>query len=107
LFIQKNTITIRLFVIVPLKFYKIKTVPMPSRYSSIICIFRLLSSPSILTGAGGRPEHGGGVEAAEDGGGNGAGHGEEDEAITVGEARGTGGRAERGVRWWCRGGGGG
>uniref|UniRef100_A0A0E0BGS9 DUF834 domain-containing protein n=1 Tax=Oryza glumipatula TaxID=40148 RepID=A0A0E0BGS9_9ORYZ len=35
---------------------------------------------------------GGSVEAVEDSGGDGAAHGEEDEAITVGEVGGAGGR---------------
>lgn len=46
--------------------------------------------------AGQSAECGGSVDAVEDSGGYGAAHGEEDEAITVEEAGGTGGRPEHG-----------
>nr|BAD68613.1 hypothetical protein [Oryza sativa Japonica Group]BAD68720.1 hypothetical protein [Oryza sativa Japonica Group] len=59
----------------------------------------MVPSPSILTDAGGSPELGSGVKVAEDGGGDGAVHGEEDKAITAGEAEGAGGRPKGGARW--------
>jgi hypothetical protein len=46
--IQKNIITICLFIAVSLKFYKIKTVPLSSHFPSIYFIFRLLPSFSHL-----------------------------------------------------------
>ena len=47
-FIQKNTIPICLFIAVPLKFYKIRTVPLPSRFPYISFLFHLLHSFSHL-----------------------------------------------------------